>query len=226
VSANPTAGFSVVTYTGTGANATVGHGLGVAPSMIIIKNRTLGTENWAVYHTSTGAGNWLLLSGTNAAIANTTIWQNTSPTSSVFSLGPISNTNVSGSNFVAYCFAAVSGYSAFGSYTGNGSSDGPFVYLGFRPRYIMIKNISTGGANYDWVIADSSRETYNTTQNDLAANTSGAEASGILQQPNDFLSNGFKIRASGANAYPTNASGSTYIYAAFAEHPFRQSRAR
>lgn len=224
VSANTTAGFSVVTYTGTGANATVGHGLGVAPSMIIIKNRTLGTENWAVYHTSTGAAYWLLLSGTNAAINNTTIWQNTSPTSSVFSLGPISNSNVSGSNFVAYCFAAIKGYSAFGSYTGNGSTDGPFVYTGFRPRFIMAKNATTGGAAYDWDMVDTSRNPYNPGSQlaDLAANLSRAEQT-IGGTNLDILSNGFKMRSTDG---VMNGNGNTIIYAAFAENPFNYSRAR
>jgi hypothetical protein len=217
VSVNATAGFSVVTYTGTGANATVGHGLGVAPSMIIIKNRTLGTENWAVYHTSTGAAYWLLLSGTNAAINNTTIWQNTSPTSSVMSLGPISNTNVAASNFVAYCFSAVANYSAFGKYTGNGSSDGSFVYLGFRPRWIMTKRSDSIS---DWRIIDTARDTYNVASAQLYPDLANAEASGAML---DVLSNGFKIRNTDTGY---NASGGTFIYAAFAENPFKLALAR
>lgn len=217
-----TQGFDIITYTGNGSSVSAAHSLGVAPSLVITKSRNT-VQNWVVYHNSVGTSNYLRL---NTSDAQTAYGGFINPTSTQIFFGGLSEINTNGSTYVAYCFAAVAGYSAFGKYTGNGSSDGPFVYLGFRPRYIMIKNITTGGANYDWVIADSSRETYNTTQNDLAANTSGAEASGILQQPNDFLSNGFKIRASGANAYPTNASGSTYIYAAFAENPFNYSRAR
>jgi len=225
VSVNASAGFSIVSYVGNAtAGSTVGHGLGVAPSFIIIKNRT-DASNWAIYHVSVGSTKALLFD-TSTGSTLTAYWNDTSPTSSVYTVGTANITNGSSKSMIAYCWSAVAGYSAFGSYTGNGSSDGPFVYTGFRPRWVMIKNITTGGVNYDWVLIDSSREPYNVTQNDLAANTSASEASGILSQPNDFLSNGFKIRASGVNAYPTNASGSTYIYAAFAENPFKVSRAR
>ena len=218
VSANTTAGFSVVTYTGTGANATVGHGLGVAPSMIIVKNRT-SALNWIVYTATTGAGNVLFLDATNASTANTTAFNNTSPTSSVFSVGANNNTNQSTNNLVAYCFAPVAGYSAFGSYTGNGSTDGPFVYTGFRPRFIMVKRTDTAGNN--WRIWDTSRATYNAGLPVLYPNTSDAEDS--VTDTYDILSNGFKLRGSGAGA---NASGGTFIYAAFAENPFKISRAR
>jgi hypothetical protein len=222
VRANPTAGFSIVTYTGTGAAATIGHGLGVAPSMIIIKNRQ-ATTSWAVYHVSVGANQQLLLNSTNAISADTQGFTAT-PSSTVFSVGTgaamDTNQTTGGGQHVAYCFSAVAGYSAFGSYTGNASTDGPFVFTGFRPRWLMIKNSSSAGD--DWILFDSSRDTYNVTNLNLRANTSGAEST---QSANylDFLSNGFKIR--GTSAGTINAS-QTYIYMAFAENPFKYSLAR
>ena len=215
VSANTTAGFSVVTFTGTGANATVGHGLGVAPSMYIVKNRPFG-GSWGVYHISIGATNRLLLNGTNASTADSGFWNNTAPTSTVFSVGNDGAINRSGDSHVAYCFAAVPGYSAFGSYTGNGSSDGPFIFTNFRPRWVLVKASSTTS---QWVLWDSARNTYNVTNSILYPNLSAAESSFAI----DILSNGFKFREAGGAG---NDSGVTYIYAAFAESPFQFSNAR
>jgi len=220
VSANTTAGFSVVTFTGTFAAATVGHGLGVAPSMIIVKTRTQASVDWAVYHTSMGATNGMYLNATNAQFATSTWWNNTSPTSSVFSVAGAAQTNGNAQNMVAYCWAAVAGYSAFGSYTGNGSADGTFVYTGFRPRWIMVKQ-TTASSTTNWWIYDSSRDIYNVAGDELAANTSNAESSGNTDL--DLLSNGFKFRSSTGGL---NGSGGTYIYAAFAETPFNYSRGR
>jgi hypothetical protein len=218
VSANTTAGFSIVTYTGTGSNATVGHGLGVAPSMIIAKQRS-AVQSWPVYHTSIGAANVVYLDLTNAS-ASSTAWQSTTPSSSVFSIGTSAATNTSSGTYVAYCFAAVAGYSAFGSYTGNSSSDGPFVYLGFRPRWVLLKVSSASG--YGWLLYDSSRDTYNVTDLNLRPNLSDAESSQTANYL-DFLSNGFKIRGtSDGSINPTQ----TVIYAAFAENPFNTARAR
>ena len=216
VSANTTAGFSVVTYTGNGSTGTVGHGLGVAPNMIIIKNRS-SAVNWIVYHSSLGNTKELVLNST-AAVDTNSDWNNTSPTSTVFSLGVSGSGNGSGNNLVAYCFAQVAGYSAFGSYTGNGSSDGPFIFTGFRPKYVMWKR--TDSAN-DWYIIDTSRSPYNEAKNPLAANLSSDESS--LGTNIDFLSNGFKPRQTGGHI---NASGGTYIYMAFAENPFKYANAR
>ena len=219
VSANPTAGFSVVTYTGTGANATVGHGLGVAPAFGLVKSRSSVTD-WKVWHQSlTSAAYYLFLNTTNAEGSASSIW-GTSPgrTSTTFSVGTNNDTNASGSTYVAYCFAPVAGYSAFGSYTGNGSADGPFVYLGFRPRYVMVKRTDTTN---NWFEVDSSRDTYNVMGNYILANSADAEAgAGTII---DFLSNGFKWRALSAGV---NASGGTYIYMAFAEAPFKYSNGR
>jgi hypothetical protein len=224
VSANTTAGFAVVTYTGTGANATVGHGLGVAPSMMIFKNRT-SVYNWAVYHASIPNASTTTLELNNADAAtggNATTFNSTAPTSSVFSLGTNDRVNRGTNTFVAYVFAAVAGYSAFGSYTGNGSTDGPFVFCGFRPRFVLVKNASTAGK---WVLMDTSRGLYNemTGTNALYPNLADAEGTDGGSRQMDFLSNGFKLRCTGGDA---NGSGNTIIYMAFAENPFKYSNAR
>jgi hypothetical protein len=220
VSANTTSGFSVVTYTGTGANATVGHGLGVAPSMIIVKSRANATD-WIVGHSSLNFGTdaWMWYLSLNLTTAQTTTaltWNNTAPTSTVFSIGSSSNTNPA-ATMVAYCFAAVAGYSAFGRYNGNGSTDGPFAYLGFRPRFVMTKRTDSTS---NWVMQDTSRSTYNVVDAGLFANLSSAENTGPWF---DMVSNGFKVRSNGSD---TNTNGGTYIYAAFAENPFNTARAR
>jgi hypothetical protein len=219
VSANTSAGFSVVTYTGTGANATVGHGLGVAPKMVIVKNRTSAGNSWCTWHIGlTSAAFSVFLDSTGAQGNFPTIWNSTAPTSSVFSVGSATGTNGSTNGMVAYCFAEIAGYSAFGSYTGNGSSDGPFVFTGFRPRFIMLKRTDSTG---DWTIYDSARDPENTVDKVLFPNFSDAESSGTDFM--DFVSNGFKLRQSGTNR---NASGGTYIYMAFAESPFKYANAR
>ena len=218
VSANTTAGFSIVSYTGTGANATVGHGLGVAPSMVIVKNRSASATNWATWHTGLSGANYVVyLNLTNAQATNSGQFNSTLPTSSVFSVGTSSDTNGSTNSMVAYCWAAVAGYSAFGSISGNGSTDGPFCYTGFRPRWVMFKRTDSTGS---WNIWDTSRDTYNVMNDVLSPNQSAAEAS---PYPIDFLSNGFKLRTTNADF---NASGGTYVYACFAENPFNYSRGR
>ena len=216
VSVNATAGFSVVTYTGTGSNATVGHGLGVTPSLIICKNRS-GAFNWTTWFTSFSGTQFIQLNTTTAVQSASTPWNSTTPTSTVFSVGADSSTNGSTNNQVAYCFAPIKGYSAFGSYTGNGSTDGPFVYLGFRPRFVLWKRTDTAN---DWIINDTSRDTYNAMQLNLLSDSSQAESTAVHM---DALSNGFKVRASSLDV---NASGGTYIYACFAENPFNYSLAR
>ena len=220
VSANTTSGFSIVTYTGTGANATVGHGLGVAPSMIIVKRRN-STGSWDVYHVSVGNTKALFLNQTASQNTDIGYWNNTSPTSTVFTVGIGTEVNQSTGTYVAYCFAAIPGYSAFGSYTGNASTDGPFVYTGFRPRFIMFKESSgTNAATSNWITMDSSRGTYNAVDMGLAPNLSNAEFSSY---PVDFLSNGYKIRTTNQS---WNESGGTFIFAAFAENPLKFSNAR
>jgi hypothetical protein len=223
VSVNTTSGFSIVTYTGTGSGGTIGHGLGVAPEMIILKNRDRSIY-WSVYTKTTGINALLRLNTTDASVSSSGLWGSTAPTSTVFGISgtDFSNGSVAGEKIVAYCFAPVAGYSAFGSYTGNGSADGPFVYTGFRPRWIMWKRTdsATGGV---WVIQDTARRTFNPMETSLYPNLSNAEATGETFRVQDTLSNGFKIRAS---AVDCNASGGTYIYAAFAENPFSIALAR
>ena len=213
VSANTTAGFSIVSFTGNStAGATVGHSLGTVPSMIILKSRN-STDLWFVQHTSLGATKFLRLNDTNASTTQTNVWNDTEPTSSVFSLGDGSGTNGSSNNFIAYCFAEKKGYSKFGSYTGNGNANGTFVYTGMKSSFIMLKESS---GTSDWSMYDNKREPFNVADSTLEANTSDAEAV-VSGRPIDILSNGFKLR--GDSSY-TNESGQTYIYMAFAENPF------
>jgi hypothetical protein len=223
VRANPTAGFSVVTYTGNAtAGATVGHGLGSPLGLYIIKNRD-AVQPWIVLGSAidtTGANGVLIL---NSTAARTTSATTTATSSTTFPLSQYADVNGSGQKHVAYCFAPVSGYSSFGSYTGNGSTDGPFVFCNFRPRWILTKRTDVSG---EWVIFDTARNTFNQAQKWLLPNTSDAEGDdgGVSAgKQMDILSNGFKFRGTSVGF---NASGSTYIYAAFAESPFQYARAR
>ena len=223
VSANASAGFSIVTYTGNGTvGATIGHGLGVTPAMIIVKSRN-SVQDWPVWHKGIANSNTLYLNLTVASSTYVNRFDPTGFTSSVFKTGSNggsgSELNSSGNTHVAYCFSEVAGYSKFGSYTGNGSADGTFVHLGFRPKFVMIKQ--TSGAGQGWLIQDTARDTFNATGLDLAANSSGAEANDAPVM--DIVSNGFKMR----NTYGGfNSSSATYIYMAFAENPFKYSLAR
>ena len=224
VSANPTAGFSVLTYTGTGANATVGHGLGVAPNMVITKRRNLA-DGWVTFHTSlASAAHILSLQATGAQVSSATVYNSmTTRNSTVYSIGTDTSTNTSTATYVAYVFAAVAGYSAFGSYTGNGSTDGPFVYTGFRPRFILIRSTSN---LRDWLIYDTVASNPFNTGSDgplVASSTDVTSYDGTAYTFFDILSTGFKPRNSTTNL---NASGETHIYAAFAENPFKYSNAR
>jgi SPRY domain/Concanavalin A-like lectin/glucanases superfamily len=215
VRANISAGFSIVTYTGTGSNAAVGHGLGVAPQLVIVKRRS-AAGGWATWHTSIANTNYLLLNSTAASTSGTTYWNSTSPTSSVFSIGTSADVNASSSTYVAYCFAPVAGYSAFGSYSGTGTTDGSFVYTGFRPAVVIVKR-SNGAA--DWIIQDNKRPGYNTNTLYLKPNSSSEEIDSTGETNKnyiDFVSNGFKLRGTDTN---TNAA-QAYIYAAWAESPF------
>ena len=216
VSVNTTAGFSIVSYTGNGtAGATIGHGLGNVPKMIIIKQYSSngGTENWGVYHNSIGNGKYLFLNLNNSEATSTGYWNNTTPTSSVFTLGNNDVVNNNTVSYIAYCFAEKTGYSKFGSYIGNNNEDGSFVYTGFKPAFVMVKITDTQTDN--WAMYDNKRNPFNLdTSQRLRANSTQAEqnAAGDL----DFLSNGFKIHGTDGEI---NGSGSTYIYMAFAEAP-------
>ena len=207
---NNTAGFSIVTYTGNAGTTTVKHGMNVAPKMIWFKRRNADSTNWYIYHASIGQGKRLVLNTTAAEAADTEYMNNTAPTTSVFSLGPSGTVNTTGTH-LAYCFAEIKGYSKFGSYVSNGSTDGNFVYTGFKPAWIMVKKSS---GTQSWYIGDNKRLGYNPKNENLNADTNGAEFS---QDNWDVLSNGFKIRQTGAGV---GTDGDTYIYCAIAESPF------
>jgi len=209
VSANTTAGFSIVSYTGNAtAGATVGHGLGVAPKMVIVKTLAQ-TNNWTVYHESIGATKHLHLNTADAESTATNTFNDTAPTSSVFTLGSGTETNASG-NMIAYCFAEIPGYSKFGSYTGNGNADGPFIYTGFKPAFVIYKNIDTG---YYWKLIDNKTNTGNGNEGAYThPNTTDYVNSSSLYD--DFYSNGFKIRNTNVTG---NGSGLNYIYMAFGQ---------
>ena len=225
VSANTTAGFSIVSWTGSGANGTVGHGLGTTPAMIITKARSAhGSDAWYVVHNKSWGndGNGLVLNNT-ASIYNRvsdlagtgiTAWSSSTFTINQGSATFLNNTSIP---YIGYCFAEIKGFSKFDSYTGNGSTDGTFVYTGFKPAFLLIKNSSNAGEY--WQIIDNKRDTYNVTFNRLFPNASDANNTGL--NPNiDFLSNGFKCRTASDG---TNGSSRTYIYMAFAENPFVSS---
>jgi hypothetical protein len=232
VRANATAGFSVVGYTGTSSNATVGHGLGVTPGLLICKSRTQsGGSNWVVWHSSFTGLEFLRLNTTDSKQSASVVFNSTAPNSTVISLGSDAAVNGSGNTHIIYAFAPVVGSSSFGSYVGNGSADGPFVYTGFRPRWVLFKRSDTSSAYSDWYIIDSARNIYNLGTNFLRANSADPEnyynfsTGNAGTFPIDFLSNGFKYRLDNSGA-DVNANGGTYIYAAFAEMPFNYSRAR
>ena len=216
VSANTTSGFSIVTYTGTGANTTVGHGLGVAPGMVIVKRRDT-TGAWPVRHTSITAANSVYLNTDAASAAATTVWNSTTPTSTVFSIGTSTDVNANTGTYVAYCFAPISGFSTMNSYTGNGSTDGPFVFLNYRPAFLLVKRTDTTS---NWTTLDFQREGYNVDNDPLFPNSTAAETTTDLA---DLLSNGFKLRTTDASV---NASGGTYVYMSLAYNPFKYARAR
>jgi len=213
VSVNTTSGFSIVKFVGTGSVATVGHGLGVAPSFYVVKRIDGGDGGqWNCYHKSLGASQYMLLNSTSASQSSATRWNNTEPTSSVFTVSTSGDVNDPSDNHIAYCFAEKKGFSKFGGYTGNGSTNGTFVYTGFKPAFVMIKCTSSGTTQ--WRMYDDKRDTYNPVYKELNANTSDAENASTRYH--DFVSNGFKMRDTNVN---TNGSGSTYIYMAFAENP-------
>ena len=211
VSANTTAGFSIVSFTGTAANATVGHGLGVAPACFITKSR-VNAENWGFYHQSLGNGKQLELNTTAAQKTSSAYYNNTSPTSTVFSIGTADSTN-DNQNMIAYCFAEIKGYSKFGSYTGNGNADGTFVYTGFKPAFIILKNTSNA---QNWYMYDNKRSDFNLSNDHIYADLSNAEVANSSHGI-DILSNGWKIKTSNDG---WNGSGENYIYMAIAENPF------
>ena len=212
---NNDSGFSIVSYTNTNQSAnsgvaTIKHGLNTTPNVLILKDRD-ATSDWQVFHSSLPTNKYLDLNTTDAAAVDTNVWNNTAPTSSVFTVGDNSYSNPANRAMIAYCFAEKKGYSKFGSYTGNGNADGTFIYTGFKPAWLMIKR--TDAAN-SWIIMDNKRNTFNPMGEELKAEVSDAGNDATRW---DQLSNGFKLRNAGA---AVNASGGTYIYMAFAENPF------
>jgi len=211
VSASSTSGFSIVSYTGTGSAATVGHGLGVVPKIVLVKRRSQAS-NWCMYNVNVGNTKALYLNNDTVGATSTTFWNDTTPTSSVFTVGSDAATNGSSDTQIAFCFSEVKGFSKFGKYTGNGNADGTFVYTGFKPAMVICKKADSD--TNDWFLMDNKRNGFNGQNYNLEANTNEAEQS---NSDIDILSNGFKTKSSG-NGHNTNGHG--YIYMAFAENPF------
>lgn len=217
VQANTTAGVSIAQYTGNGVNgATIGHGLGKTPTMVWVKGEE-GAESWQIYNVSLGPTKFDELDSNSVPGTNANRWSNTAPTSSIINLGNGNSVNYSGRVFLAFSFAPIQGFSQFGSYTGNGDADGPFVYTGFKPAWLMIKNTAS---TWDWQILDDKRNPFNSgSPIYLAPNTSDADNTSS-NAPIDFLSNGFKVRTSSALR---NGAGNEVTYAVFASSPFTTS---
>ena len=215
IRANTTAGFSIVSYTGTGSTATVGHGLGVAPKVILIKGRS-NSGAWQYYNEALGNANKCLLNSSGAAISSGYM-NNTSPTSSVFTVVNDSDVGTSGYTYIAYCFADIKGHSKSGNYNGNSNTNGAFIYCGFKPKFILIKNRNR---NENWTIHDNNMDAdYNVNQTKVSPNDTGAKSSNAAFKM-DFLANGFKIRTTDT---ALNQNGEGYLYLAFAEEPLVSS---
>lgn len=212
-----TFGFDIVGYTGNGSSQSVNHLLGTVPQMVIVKGRSGAGRNWMVQFGYANADRYLMLNSAAAYTIDSTLWNATNPTSTTFTVGPNANTNQSSETFIAYLFRSVPGFSMFGSYTGNGSADGPFVYCGFRPRYILIKCAT---AAYTWIVYDAARNTYNVVDKYLYPAASDVEAT--LADSIDITANGFKLRTTNV----TINAAQTYVFAAFAEAPFKYANAR
>jgi hypothetical protein len=210
---NTATGFQIVTYTGTGANLTVPHSLGAAPQLMLVKCITQ-TTNWAVYHSGLGPTQYRSLNNNNPAVTSATVWNNTAPTSTDFTIGTLSDVNTAGQSYIAYIWTPIAGYSSIGTYTGNNSSDGSFIYTGFAPQFVITNNYANTGSwkSYTWDF-----QSYNQLQYYMTANTTDGQLTNSPSNVVDFLSNGFKWRGGGTE---TNGSGNAYIYWAFAENPF------
>jgi len=216
---NTTAGFSIVDWTGTGATGTAAHGLGAVPHIILVKCRNTA-HDWAVYHhknTAAPETDFLVLNDTSATADQVQKWQDTAPTSTNITFGDGGGVNANNQTHIAYVFTEIQGYSKFGSYIGNGNADGPFVYTGFSPAWVMVKRSDNTGSAH-WMIKDSTRNPHNTVTDYLHANKTDAEGDDVLT---DFLSNGFKQRSSNAI---NNANNSVFVYMAFAKSPFVSSK--
>jgi len=219
-SINTTSGFSVIKWAGTGSAGTIPHGLGKRPGTIFMKRLTAYAENWIIYHQKLNNGTnpevkYLELNSTNAQLDSSSTFNDQPTTTSIFNVKDDGTTNASGSDYIAYCFADIKGYSKFGSFTGNNNADGTFVYTGFKPAWVMTKSFTQGGTGYDWVMFDNKRNPFNVSDAYIDANLNAAEVTSGRNEV-DFLSNGFKCRSS----YGDLNSNYQYIYMAFAENPF------
>ena len=217
IQANTKGGFSILSYTGTGSAATLGHGLEKAPEFILVKRRTGGAQSWKVYHVGVGATKYLTLNDNSQAGTSSGMWNDTAPTSTLISIGNESNVSTSSLTYIMYAWHGVEGYSKFGSYTGNGNTDGPFVYTGFRPRLLAIKAFSS---NYSegWIVHDTARTTVNTSIKKLGWDNGNGESEAAASHQLDFLSNGFKCRNTNTDF---NESGSSYVYMTWGDVPFK-----
>ena len=214
-SVNTDAGFSIISYTGTGSNGTIAHGLGAKPDMILIKNRSNG-QQWSSYWSPLGATKYMRFATTNAVATASNRFANTEPTTSVFTVSTDGEVNENNTNLIAYCFTNIQGYSKIGSYIGNGNADGPFIYTGFQPAWVMVKRTDSTG---DWAIMDTARNPFNVINNYLKAQGNDAESTDASFDI-DAVSNGFKVRYTNSNY---NGNGGSYIYMAFAKNPFVNS---
>ena len=217
--ANTTAGFSIVDYTGTGAAGTMAHGLGAVPTFMIVKNRDEAVD-WAVYHqemSTDGNDSYLEINTSDAAATAGTVWNDTTPTSTVFTVGSNNKTNKDGVKYIAYCFTSIKGYSRFGFYKGMGNDFGPFIYTGFKPAWLMIKRTTAN----QWGIYDNTISPFNEITANLDADSNSAENTATNYDDLDFLANGFKLYEENDDI---NADGGDYVYFAFAEHPFVSSK--
>ena len=211
-SVSTTAGFSIVSYTGSGSSATIAHALGSKPDIIFTKQRDDNSAAWGGYVSALGATKDIGLSTSGAADADTSYWGDTEPTSTVFTVSSNARSNASGEAYIAYCFTNIKGYSKIGSYTGNGNADGTFVYTGFKPAFLIIKRTTAADT---WHLVDNKRDPYNMVEQNISPDTSAVANPNAIDF--DFLSNGFKLRNNDNNG---NNSGDTYIYMCFAENPF------
>ena len=213
VQANTKGGFSIITYTGTGSAATLGHGLEKAPEFIMAKRRSSPAQTWKNYHVGLGATKYLTLNASDAAATSSGMWNDTEPSTTLISIGNESNVSTSGLDYIIYAWHSVEGFSKFGSYEGNGSADGAFIYTGFRPSLIFLKRTDSTGS---WLVHDNKRDTENPVNKILLWDTTDAEFESGDRV--DFLSNGFKLRNSNAGM---NGSGNDYVYGAWGNVPFK-----
>ena len=216
IQTNTTAGFSIIDYVGTGGAGTIAHGLGKVPEWIIFKDRSADGDDWFVYHVGTGNDGGVRLNSVTTDGDDSNRFNNTSPTTSVFTVGASGGVNDDGKATIAYCFAPIQGYSKFGTYVGNGDENGPYVHLGFKPQWILFKNL---GASEEWVLQDTVRNPHNPVTKNIRVDSNIAEADASSLDI-DFLANGFKNRSNNAQL---NSNNTTYIYMAFAQHPFVSS---